>query len=55
MYWPTVKELFDLGVLTRAGVDEPIHTTELGAALVSMWCTTPLPVKMYVDPRKVAA
>lgn len=32
-------------------VDGIPHSTDLGAALVRMWCETPIPVAKYVDPR----
>jgi hypothetical protein len=50
IYHPTVAELIKAGVLIHEnGV---LTTTELGVALVKMWCETPLPVRTYVDPRK---
>ena len=48
-YPNAVMELIKAGVLTQT--TERVTTTPLGAALVQMWCDTPLPVKKWVDPR----
>lgn len=51
IYRPTVKQLIKDGILIeREGV---LEATELGEALVKMWCETPLPIRTYVDPRKM--
>lgn len=48
-YQETVASLVDAGILQ---VDEDIfRTTPLGNALVAMWCSQPLPIAVYVDPR----
>jgi len=48
-YQETVASLVDAGILQ---VDEDIfRTTPLGIALVEMWCSQPIPVAIYVDPR----
>ncbi|MEK1893174.1 MAG: hypothetical protein AAAB20_07835 [Rhizobium sp.] len=49
IYIPTIDELVCSGVLTKA--DDFWVTTDLGKALVELWCATPLPVVKYVDPR----
>ena len=51
-YRTTVEFLVDKGVLFRAG-DGTIRATDCGAALVRMWCDTPLPVpfQQWRDPR----
>ena len=50
IYWPTVDRLKRAGILAD-GNDSPPVITELGKALVRMWCETPVPVVEYVDPR----
>ncbi|RVP13110.1 hypothetical protein CN085_19555 [Sinorhizobium meliloti] len=54
IYKPTIEGLVRDGILERK-LDGNLGTTELGAALVAMWCETPLPVRTYVDPRKTEA
>lgn len=51
LYWPTVKKLMDFGILTRRDCQSALHSTPLGDALVALWCSTPLPVQRFVDPR----
>lgn len=51
IYEPTVDKLLSMGVLIEA--EDAFGVTELGAALVKMWCDTPLPVRKFVDPRNI--
>jgi hypothetical protein len=51
-YYPAIDRLISIGVL--AADDKSITSTPLGAALVDMWCATPLPVQKFVDPRFAA-
>ncbi|MCY1218451.1 hypothetical protein D9M72_304000 [compost metagenome] len=51
IYEPTVNKLLSMGVLIEA--EDAFGATELGAALVKMWCDTPLPVRKFVDPRNI--
>lgn len=48
-YVVTVNQLKEYGVLIADG--ERTTTTKLGQALVEMWCSQPLPVAKFVDPR----
>lgn len=50
LYGPTVSDLIHDEILTDHP-DGRIRTTHLGKALVEMWCSTPLPVQRFVDPR----
>lgn len=50
-YSDTVTDLIEAGVLTSNYGSSVVTTTELGKALVEMWCQQPLPVASYVDPR----
>jgi hypothetical protein len=52
-YQSTVNMLVSYGVLHRDG--ERWTTTKLGQALVEMWCSQPIPVAKYVDPRFVTS
>lgn len=49
IYAPTIDKLVKAGVLIKS--EDTFGVTELGEALVKMWCETPLPVRTYVDPR----
>ena len=46
----TISDLILAGVLVD-GDDGRISATDLGKALVTMWCRTPLPVMSFIDPR----
>jgi len=46
--------LIDAGILIENPDTATLTTTELGKALVAMWCETPLPVQSFVDPRFAA-
>lgn len=48
-YGDAIRKLKGLGLLEE-GASSP-QTTAAGAALVEMWCKTPIPVIRYVDPR----
>lgn len=52
IYPSVIAQLVEEGVLTL--FEGEWRTTPLGAALVEMWCTTPLPVMKFVDPRFAA-
>ncbi|WP_376742465.1 hypothetical protein [Ensifer canadensis] len=49
LYRPTIDQLVEAGILFED--DGSLGTTALGNALVKMWCETPLPVRVFVDPR----
>ena len=49
LYRPTIDQLVSDGILFED--DGSLGTTQLGNALVKMWCETPLPVRVFVDPR----
>ncbi|MHA6684481.1 hypothetical protein [Mesorhizobium sp. A556] len=49
-YSPTVSDLIHDGILIDRD-DGAIETTELGRALVGMWCAQPIPVASFIDPR----
>lgn len=49
LYQPTIVDLIDNGILVNSG--EHLTTSDLGKALVELWCSTPLPVVKFVDPR----
>lgn len=51
IYNGTVSDLIQAGVLIDNHDSSVVTTTELGKALVDMWCQQPLPVASYVDPR----
>lgn len=52
----TVNGLVDEGLLQHLHEPQPwcFKTTERGKALVQMWCETPLPEQMWLDPRFAA-
>lgn len=51
LYPDIVSRLAEMGILEPT--KEAYVTTEMGKALVEMWCSTPEPKKIekYVDPR----
>lgn len=50
IYPKTVADLVNSGILVESEAGS-ITTTDLGNALVKMWCETPLPVQQWIDPR----
>lgn len=48
-YGDTLQDLAQLGLIDW--VEGIPRTTPLGNALVEMWCSQPIPVAVYVDPR----
>lgn len=50
-YRDTMKRLTDFGLLSWDNMNDLPVITELGSALVKMWCETPIPVVRYIDPR----
>jgi hypothetical protein len=52
-YPEAIERLIREGILVSNG--ETFETTELGQALVKLWCSTPIPVAKYVDPRFVTS
>lgn len=50
-YSGTVSDLIQAGVLIDNHDSSAVTTTELGKALVDMWCAQPLPVMSFTDPR----
>lgn len=53
IYPETIGRLCAEGILVPDG--DNYTTTDLGEALVQMWCSTPIPVVKYVDPRFVTS
>jgi hypothetical protein len=53
-YEETVGALIKAGILEQVGGEGRITTTPLGTTLVGLWCETPLPVQVFVDPRQMA-
>jgi len=45
------KMLVTDGLIVPDGGASGYKATPLGTALVEMWCDTPIPVAIYVDPR----
>lgn len=50
-YGSTVADLVHDGILIDSKDGTAIAATEMGNALVEMWCNTPLPVQRFIDPR----
>ncbi len=50
LYIQTIDELVSSGILQK-DQDNFWVTTDLGKALVDLWCETPLPIIRYADPR----
>lgn len=51
IYQSVLSDLIHDGVLIDNDNNTGFTTTDLGKALVEMWCSTPLPVQRFVDPR----
>lgn len=49
-YIQTIDQLVTDGILQK-DQDNFWVTTDLGKALVGLWCETPLPIVRYADPR----
>lgn len=50
-YEGTVNALLQKGVLTQEG--GRLETTECGKKLVDLWCKTPVPISVWIDPREM--
>lgn len=50
IYRETIDELSRLGLLQELP-DGTLITTDKGDVLVSMWCSTPMPEQVWIDPR----
>lgn len=46
-----MDSLVKVGLLEFSDEQQLYVSTPLGAALVEMWCNTPIPAVKYVDPR----